>query len=134
MAERRRSRTYPAWGCQTSPVLKTSSPVFETSEERGRRVGAEGTLRTTPVPALFSIRDWTGRRLKGVLGALMRRELNSNGSAFSYPSANALASELARVRLSRVAENVHRTLAADVLLYVRRGSAGRIVAIPSSST
>ena len=22
-AERRRSRTYPAWGCQTSPVLKT---------------------------------------------------------------------------------------------------------------
>jgi hypothetical protein len=21
--ERRRSRTYPAWGCQTSPVLKT---------------------------------------------------------------------------------------------------------------
>jgi hypothetical protein len=31
-AERRRSRTYPAWGCQTSPVLKPCSLVIETRE------------------------------------------------------------------------------------------------------
>jgi hypothetical protein len=38
------------------------------------------------------------------------------------------------VRLSAVAEDVHHPLAAQASLHVRRGSARRIVATPSSST
>src|SRR2546422_988576 len=40
-AERRRNRTYPAWGCQASPVLKPCSLVVETSgvDEAPVRVG-----------------------------------------------------------------------------------------------
>src|SRR6266516_6074396 len=45
-----------------------------------------------------------------------------------------LTSVWVRVRLSAVAQDVHQPLAAQVSLHLRRGSAGRIVATPSSST